>query len=257
MVFTTQPITTNLNIEPNHGAPASREKEVLMTGRDHTYPAALVGSRTQMTYGSGAPYQHHPSPTTSKFKNQAFGLSVIKQTRTMRINETTGLETGGRVTKNLFAQRSQSTDFGIISRLFCAGVVRQKRKSPATLFRVLEDTIICETRRDNTILDIYFSWDGMIGTTADKGQASFNFSIMTAYGETLKMLSHSDAINRLGAQTCNGRSSLRDNHIKDLGTRVTFVIHREIRLGTPAETNAISEIHFESPESNFFKIITR
>ncbi|MCG8614657.1 MAG: hypothetical protein MI802_00465 [Desulfobacterales bacterium] len=136
-------------------------------------------------------------------------------------------------------------------------MVRQKAEKAASLFRVLEDTILCETRRENTIVDIYFSWEGMLGTTVEKGHASFNYSLMAAYGDTLKMLSHSDAINRLGAKNCKGRSSLKDNRIKKKGTRVTFVVHREIRLNTPAEANAISEIHFESPESNFFKIITR
>ena len=162
----------------------------------------------------------------------------------------------GRVTKNLFAQRSQSDEFGIASSLFCAAVVRRKDGQPASLLRVLEDTIVCETVRDNTRLDIYLAWEGMLGTTTDNGRASFNFGLMTAYGDTLKMLSRADVVNRMGARTCKGRSSLKDIHIADKGTQVTFVIHREIRLDIPDGPNAISEIHFEKPDDNFFKIIT-
>ncbi len=222
------------------------------------YDSFLIGkSDDQLVqmYGTAGvlPYNNLViSPTGSHAKNRDFNLSVKKQTSTMRINESSGW-----IIKNQLTHKSKVHNYGILSRMFFSGAIRYQPGNKGKLFRIYEETIACESLKENTIFDVFFSYDGMIGTTSRNGGANFNISLTVAYENELKIISKMDGISYLGAKTCKGRSHLTDNLVKTRGTRVTFVIHYEINLAANADPMSVSEVHFQKPENNFFKIITR
>ncbi len=170
----------------------------------------------------------------------------------MRLNESSGL-----IIKNQLSHKTQVRNYGILSRMVFSGAVRYQPPNNGKIFRICEETIACETLKDNTVFDIFFSWDGMIGTNSGNGGANFNISMTAAYEDELKLVSKMDGIHYLGAKTCKGRSHLTNNLVKKRGTRVTFVIHYEINLTAFSDPMSVSEVHFQKPENNFFKIITK
>jgi hypothetical protein len=222
------------------------------------YDSFLIGkSNDQLVQMYGAagelPKNHLViSPTVSLAEDRSFDLSVKKQTHTLRINESSGL-----IIKNQLSHKSEVHNYGILSRMFFSGAVRYQPGNKGKIFRVCEETIECETLKDNTIFDIFFSWDGMIGTNSSSGGANFDISLTAAWEDELKILSKMDGILYLGAKTCKGRSHLTNNLVKKRGTRVTFVVHYEINLGAFTDSKSVSEVHFQKPENNFFKIITK
>ncbi|MEH0022236.1 MAG: hypothetical protein V6Z89_21460 [Desulfobacter sp.] len=192
------------------------------------------------------------SPVVSHARKRSFDMAVKKQTRTMWINETSGL-----VIKNKLSHRSKVHSYGIISRLFFSGAIRYQAGTPGKLFRICEETIECETLKDETVFDVFFSYDGMIGTNSEDGSAGFNISLTMAYGDELKILSKMDRIGRLGAKNHKDLLYMADNLVEAKGTRVVFVIHYEVSLNAGATPMSVSEVHFETPANNFFKIITK
>ena len=222
------------------------------------YDPFLIGKSDdqliQMYGAAGELPQNHLviSPTILHTKNRTFDMSVKKQTKTMRINQSSGL-----IMKNQLSHKSQVHNYGILSRMTFSGAIRYQPANSGKLFRISEETIACETLKDNTVFDIFFSYDGMIGTNSRKGGANFNIGITVAYEDELKIVSKMDGIHYIGAKTCKGRDRLTDNLVKTRGTRVTFVIHYEINLAANTDPMSVSEIHFQKPENNFFKIITK
>ncbi len=222
------------------------------------YDSFLIGKSNdqlvQMYGAAGELPQNHLviNPIVSLAENRSFDLSVKKQTHTLQINESSGL-----IIKNQVTHKTRVRNYGILSRMSFSGAVRYQPGNKGKIFRICEETIACETLKDNTVFDMLFSWDGMIGTNSGNGGANFNISLTAAYEDELKLLSKMDGILYLGANTCKGLSHSTDNLVKKRGTRVTFVIHYEINLGAFTDPMSVSEVHFQKPENNFFKIITK
>ena len=226
--------------------------------RPGKYDSFLTGRTTDQLveiYRAAGDLPENPpviNPAVSRAGNRRFDLAVKTQVRTLQVNESSGL-----IIKNNLSHNTRVHDYGILSRMIFSGAVRYQPGKKGKIFRVHEETITCETLKENTSFDIFFSYDGMIGTTAGYGGANFNISLTAAYEDELKTLSKTDGINNLGAKTCKGEKRLKDNFVKARGTRVTFVIHYEINMAAFSGPMSVSEAHFQSPGNNFFKIVTK
>ena len=190
------------------------------------------------------------SPRVQVAQKRSFDLAVIRRKQTLKIDDISGW-----IIRNKFSTITRVQDYGIVSRYFFAGVIRYDE--PGKIFQVREETIECETLKDETVFDVYLSFDGMIGTNSKGGSAGFNIGISVAWEDKLKLLSEKDAIRELGAKDCKGRGQLLNNVVAAKGTRLTFVVHYEMNVTADGTPMSVSEVHFEESVNNFFKIVTR
>lgn len=190
------------------------------------------------------------SPEVQVAQKRSFDLAVKRRKHTLKIDEASGW-----IIRNKFSTRTRVQDYGIVSRYFFVGVSRYK--DPGKIFQVREETIECETLKDETVFDVYLSFDGMIGTNSKGGGAGFNIGISVAWEDELKLLSENDMILDMGARNCKGRIQLLNNVVAAKGTPVTFIIHYEMNVTANGTPMSVSEVHFEEPVNNFFKIVTR
>ena len=128
-------------------------------------------------YGSAGKLPSHDlviSPEFQVAKKRSFDLAVKRQKQTLKIDKSSGW-----IIRNKFSTRTKVQDYGIVSRYFFVGVLRYD--DPGRIFQVREETIECETLKDETVFDVYLSYDGMIGTNSQGGRAGFNIGISVAW----------------------------------------------------------------------------
>ncbi len=216
-------------------------------------PVLLGPSQDAKLYGSAGKLPSHNiviSPEIQVAKKRSFDLLVKRQKQTLKINDSSGW-----IIRNKFSTSTKVQDYGIVSRYFFVGVIRYD--APGKVFQVREETIECETLKDDTVFDVYLSYDGMIGTNSNGGRAGFNMSMSVAWENELKLLCEKDIIRDMGAKNCKGQAHLMNNVVAAKGTRVTFVIHYELDVTAKGTSMSVSEVHFEEPANNYFKIVTR
>ena len=192
------------------------------------------------------------NPNYSHAKDRGFDLAVKKQVKSARTKESSGW-----IIKNRFSGLYQLHNYGILFQIVLSGAIRYQTDKDGKIFQFCEQTIECETLKDDVTFDIFFSWDGMFGTNSQEGWANFSTSLTMSYDQETKILSKMDGISYLGAKTCNGSSKLTDNFVKKSGTPITFEIRYEMDLAATSNPMSVSELHFRNPATNFFKIVTR
>ncbi|MDX2441299.1 MAG: hypothetical protein QNK40_12210 [Desulfobacterales bacterium] len=185
-------------------------------------------------------------------KNRPFDLKLNKEYQSIRKNESTGW-----ILKNQISGRFDLFKYGILFQMLLCGAIRYRKDQPAHIFQDSEHTIECVTAKNDVIFDIYFFWDGMCGTNSQQGWANFGISLSMVYGDKTASLSKMDGISYIGAKIAKGSLKLTDNFVKKKGTPVRFVIRYEMDLAANSDPLAVSEIHFEKPANNYFKIVTK
>lgn len=183
---------------------------------------------------------------------RAFDLEITKESTTFRKNEHQGW-----ILKNGFIHRSGHERYGILFQMMMDGAIRYEPEKDAYISQICEQTIDCITKKDGTIMDVYFAWDGMIGTNSRNGYANFNISLTLSCENDIRSLSKMDGISYLGAKTCKGSNKITNVFVKKAGTPVQLIIRYEMELMSASDAYAVSEVHFHQPTANFFKIVTR
>jgi hypothetical protein len=189
---------------------------------------------------------------TNHVKNRPFDLKVTKEYQSRRTNISKGW-----ILKNQFFGRFDLHHYGILFQMFLCGAIRYEEGQDARISQSCEHTIECVTEKDGVLFDVYFFWDGMCGTNSQEGSANFDFNLSMAYETESGCLSKMDGISYLGAKTAKGSMKLADNFVEKQGTLVRFIIRYEMNLAAKSDPLAMSEVHFDKPGGNYFKIVTR
>jgi len=185
-------------------------------------------------------------------KNRTFDLKVNKEYQSHRKNISKGW-----IVKNQFFGRFALHHYGILFQMFLCGALRYEEGQDAMISQSGEHTIECVTEKDGVLFDVYFFWDGMCGTNSQQGWANFDFNLSMSYETESGCLSKVDGISHFGAKTSKGNLKLADNFVEKQGTLVRFVIRYEMDLAANSDPLAMSEVHFDKPACNYFKIVTK
>jgi hypothetical protein len=185
-------------------------------------------------------------------KNRSFDLNLQKEYQSARKKESKGW-----ILKNQFSNRVNLYPYGILFEMHMDGAIRYEQDKKAHILQACEHTIECTTARDSVMFDIYFFWDGMCGTNSQQGLANFDINLSMGYGQRTGSLSKMGEISHLGAKTSKGSLKLTDNFVEKQGTPVRFVIRYEMVLVANSDPLSVSEVHFNKPAGNYFKIVTK
>ncbi len=185
-------------------------------------------------------------------KNRPFDLKVSREYQSHRKNISKGW-----ILNNQFWGRFNLHHYGILFQMLLCGAIRYEEGQDARISQSGEHTIECVTEKDGVLFDVYFFWDGMCGTNSKQGFANFDFKLTMTYENGSGCLSKMDGISYLGAKTSKGSLKLADNFVEKQGTIVWFVIRYEMDLAATSDPLAMSEVHFDKPASNYFKIVTK